>query len=399
MNIVKRIIRYGVISLALSFAAFLLYGVYVESPSEVRLQIADTPSKALSELLAIAEKGTPINPDPYAASTYQPDDVLFPAMVLIQQNYRWDAKQLLRVLARQGNADALFWMGELTYRSSPFSGGEGAEYFQQAAGLGNPYAALMLDKDSWECKKRMAPYCDAKWGKLGRKILRERAAQGDAKAGYALYLSMQYEKPGVGYLFNRDDYIAEGQGPFQVLLKAAKDGVKQHYYLPLRKLFRLYKFRSSLIPMIDSDVPLTEVEKATLFKVMEIAGNNNDIELIARIRWMPGGWPLAVGGWQLAAAGRNVDFIDYSRNLFAFEVYALMAVNNRTDAVRGYARALTFAEQDSRNIYYESRYENYLKDVDVPLLSDKEKAQAQVLAKQYLKTNAPIIYIDENNKL
>ena len=76
-----------------------------------------------------------------------------------------------------------------------------------------------------------------------------------------------------------------------------------------------------------------------------------------------------------------------------------MAVNNRADAVRGYARALTFAEQDSRNIYYESRYENYLKAVDVPLLSDKEKAQAQVLAKQYLKTNAPIIYIDENNKL
>ena len=52
-----------------------------------------------------------------------------------------------------------------------------------------------------------------------------------------------------------------------------------------------------------------------------------------------------------------------------------------------------------RNIYYESRYENYLKDVDVPLLSDKEKAQAQVLSKLYLKTNAPIIYIDENNKL
>jgi hypothetical protein len=56
----------------------------------------------------------------------------------------------------------------------------------------------MLDSDNYKCQDYMPKLCNAEWGELGREILRERAAQGDSKAGYALYRNLKYKKPGFG---------------------------------------------------------------------------------------------------------------------------------------------------------------------------------------------------------
>ena len=380
MKITKCVINYWIRLVALTIIGVFIFALYRQTPTERSFEIAAGPNEALAELLAIAEKGVPINPDPYASSTYQPDDVLYPAMALIQR--RGYAEDLLSELAEQGNVDAMFWLG-IVHNSGFYSG---SKYFLQAAELGNPYAALMLDKDNPSCKRN----CDAKWGELGRKILRERAAQGDAKAGYALYLNIQYQKPSLGYLFNRKEYEAKGQGPFQVLLKAAKDGIKQNYYKPLSTLLDLYTYRYALMPFNDNKVPLTKKEQAILFKVMEIAVNNNDIGVIAGLSSSP-------DGWRLNAADRVIDFVDETYRLFAYEAFSLMALKDRAYAIRGYARAITYQERykGMGTVFNIGIYEDMLEDANVSLLSKKEKAQARLLADQYLKNYAPILDVDE----
>ena len=227
MKIVKKTIKYILIPLCFAVIGFL---VYTKIPSEVNFYVAEGPTETLTELLEIAEKGVPINPDPYASSTYRPGDVLYDAMLVAQDGYTRDAADMMDALAAEDNVDAIFFAGMFIYSYGVYEGGGSDSYFLAAAKLGNPYAALMLDTNNPKCTDVMPKHCEAKWGELGRKILRARAAQGDAKAGYALFLNLEETQPRLsfGYLFD-SEYETKGQGPFQVLLKAAKDGIKQHY--------------------------------------------------------------------------------------------------------------------------------------------------------------------------
>ena len=380
-HIKKRIIKYGLILVALCFLGLLGNNIYVQSPSEVDLQLTEGPSKMLAEFVAIAEKGVPINPDPYAASTYRPDDVLYNAMHHVQIGYRYDAQDIFEKLAEQGNVDAMFWMGALLYRVGIGRRASGAGYFLKAAELGNPYAALMLD-DNYVCLKYMKGYCDAKWGEQGRKILRERAAQGDAKAGYALYLNLQYNKPSFAYYFNRDEYIAEGRGPFQVLIKAAKDGIKQHYYKPLNTLIRLSKYNAS---------KLTTKDKVALNKVLEIGIHNNDVRsVMSQYRH-----PELFGQPSTETIDRLLPFFPSNLKFFVNETYASMAHKNRAYAIRGYAQAIMYEESPVNDRDYIGSYVYRLGRQKVSLLSEKEKAQARVLADEYLKAYSPILTFDE----
>ena len=91
----KKVIRYGKILLILVVVGYIARIAYIKSPSEVWLQVAEGPNEVLAEFVAIAEKGVPINPDPYAASTYQPDDVLYDAVHRAQNGFTREAMELL----------------------------------------------------------------------------------------------------------------------------------------------------------------------------------------------------------------------------------------------------------------------------------------------------------------
>jgi len=387
-KIINKITLYILILPVLFIVLILGYAAYLSSPTEVRLQIADGPSASLRELVDIAEKGVEINNDPYASSTYSPENALYESMYLIQNGFREKAKNLLAVLANQGNIDAMFWMGELTYKKE---GNTGADFFQKAAELGNPYAALMLDEDNVKCQEYMATHCDNKWGESGEKILRKRAEEGDAKAGFALYLMLQLNDPSFGYLFD-SEYKSKGKGPFQVLLKAAKDGVKQNYYKPLLELVHLYQARRSLKPFNETKIPLTKIELDTLEKVIEIAVNNNDIGIIAEL-------PLATKKSYQRAMERIASFVDRTEFSFLYDYYAEMALEGVDYAIEGYAHAISYEERYLTAVQYKKIFESRLyvsNNKKLFDLTDEQKEQAKVLAKEYLKQKHPIIYIDEN---
>ena len=387
-KIINKITLYIIMSLVLFIVCVGGYVTYLSSPTEVRLQIADGPSASLRELVDIAEKGVAINNDPYASSTYSPENALYESMYLIQNGFREKAKNLLAVLANQGNIDAMFWMGELTYKKE---GNTGADFFQKAAELGNPYAALMLDEDNVKCQEYMATHCDNKWGELGEKILRKRAEEGDAKAGFALYLMLQLNDPSFGYFFD-SEYKSKGKGPFQVLLKAAKDGVKQNYYKPLLELVHLYQARRSLKPFNETKIPLTKIELDTLEKVIEIAVNNNDIGIMAEL-------PLATKKSYQRAMERIAPFVDRTEFSFLYDYYGAMALKDYTYAIQGYARSITYEERYLTSVQYKKIFESRLRAFNNKrsfYLTDEQKEQAKALAKEYLKQKHPIIYIDEN---
>jgi len=397
MKIVKNSIKYLLISLCFAVIGFL---VYKKTPSEVEFYVAEGPNEALIELLNIAERGVPINPDPYASSTYRPGDVLYDAMLVAQDGYTYDARDMMQVLAKEGNVDALFFTGMFTYSYGVDIGGRTASFFSAAAKLGNPYAALMLDTNNPKCTNVMPKYCEAKWGELGRKILRDRAAQGDAKAGYALYLNIQDKKPSFSYLFD-SEYESKGQGPFQVLLKAAKDGIKQHYYKPLGELLRLYNERTSLRPFTYDNIPLTKKERTIILKVAEIAINNNDIRFIM----VQEGFPERYGKQLASTVERIVDLVDFSTSYFSEKYLISRAKENRYFAVRGFAYAIASEKEreggdlpltsKGYGVYFDASLEN----AGIPHLSEQEKSAARVLAKQHLENYAPILYYDENTTL
>ncbi|QMV15839.1 SEL1-like repeat protein [Vibrio spartinae] len=207
----------GIVILAVGgFMAYLMI------PSGFQSRQAEGP-KVLTELLNMAEKSQPFNPDPYISSTYRPGDPLYEPVLAIQRE-RWDiAQKLLQPLVEQGNADAMYWLAHIS-GGSIYAGKEIARLFRKSAELGNPYAALRLDVSSEDCSLYLRGYCDPKWGKIGRKLLQERAEQGDKKAAYYL---LQYDE-------NSSEEV------HKKLEQLVTENAKNHYYQPLMRLIYDY---------------------------------------------------------------------------------------------------------------------------------------------------------------
>ncbi|XEV12138.1 hypothetical protein ACBZ90_00885 (plasmid) [Vibrio alginolyticus] len=139
MNIVKIIVKFVVFIVMMVGLGYFFLGLYSRLPSRTDIRLTERPTEVLAELSAMGDN-TPVNSDLYAASTYRPDHPLYPSILAIQE-HRWgDATDFLTPLAEQGNAEAMFWLGEITYSSNAFS--RGGQWFEKAAKLGNPYAAV-----------------------------------------------------------------------------------------------------------------------------------------------------------------------------------------------------------------------------------------------------------------
>ncbi|WNJ96837.1 hypothetical protein RND59_07115 [Vibrio ruber] len=202
---------------------------YLVIPSGFQSRQAEGP-KVLTELLNMAQESQSFNPDPYISSTYRPGDPLYEPLLYIQRHRQGKAEELLKPLVEQGNADAMYWLAQITYDDSYYSSGPAAKLFQKSAELGNPYAALRLDINDRECQMFMSGYCDQKWGELGRKLLQERAAQGDKKAEYYL---LQYDE-------NSSEEV------HKELERLVTENAKNHYYQPLMNIILNYSIQSYL---------------------------------------------------------------------------------------------------------------------------------------------------------
>lgn len=184
------------------------------------------------EFLYIIESYDIKSSPPYFFSTYRPEDELYEPVLAIQQERAYDAVDKLEELAAQDNADALYWLAEITYKSSAFSVQTGAELFKRSAELGNPYAALMLDDSNRECQKHMPSHCDKKWGELAKKLLIERENNGDLEASYTLI----------------PDFDAATREDYEKLVKLSYQGFEQGYLIPLHHfifLLKAYNFEST----------------------------------------------------------------------------------------------------------------------------------------------------------
>ncbi|KUI96951.1 hypothetical protein [Vibrio sp. MEBiC08052] len=250
MNINKKLIYKTLLTIAgvIILAAGGLMA-YLAIPSGFQSRQAEGP-KVLTELLKMAQESQPFNPDPYISSTYRPGDPLYEPLLYIQRHRQGKAEELLHPLVEQGNADAMYWLAQITYDDSYYSSGPAAKLFQKSAELGNPYAALRLDSNNRECQMFMSGYCDQKWGKLGRKLLQERAEKGDKKAEYYL---LQYDED-------------SSEEVHKELERLVTENAKNHYYQPLEKLLTDYfgnwhmPFLNTTIRGISNLIPLFSIK-------------------------------------------------------------------------------------------------------------------------------------------
>ncbi|MDA0149891.1 hypothetical protein [Vibrio sp. LaRot3] len=221
----------------------------------------------LKHTVKIVDEADTKHSSPYFYSTYSPEDELYEPVLAIQQERAYDAVDKLEELAAQDNADALYWLAIITYKSSAFSEQTGAELFERSAKLGNPYAALMLDENNYECKTSMPSHCDKKWGVLAKELLIEREKNGDLEALYSL-IPKQLDKA------SKQDH--------EKLDKLAYEGFNQGYLLPLYTLVFIYQtFDSDSDP--DSVYSLTEEERAILNQLVLIMANRHHLASVYNV--------------------------------------------------------------------------------------------------------------------
>ena len=343
------------------------YYTYVKFPSFTDYELTQPPAERLRELTSFINTEKPTNPNLYAASTFQPDDPLYDAIVAIQQD-RWDeAAQLLEPLVEQGNADAMFWLGDITYRSSAFLGWNGAELFKRSAELGNPYSAIKLSPEfnSYQCKMRMRSYCDKKWGKAGLDILQERAATGDVKAAYAYLFYTRFDRTNFDY--------------FNQFLEIVEDGIKENYYRPLRQLVFMYQTREHLSPYNRDVIALTTQDRKVLANLLMVAALNNDIVSIDLLNEKFKDVIPSMAKFDRLVE-QNLPLVDNARYFITYD-YFLRQFNksnkDREFLIRGYAYATLYDDYEGGISFHNRQvYEMILKDSGIETLNEQEKSKA-----------------------
>ncbi|ASA55651.1 hypothetical protein [Vibrio gazogenes] len=376
MNINKKLIYktllaiIGVIILAVGgFMAYLMI------PSGFQSRQAEGP-KVLTELLKMAEESQPFNPDPYISSTYRPGDPLYEPVLAIQRD-RWDiAQKLLQPLVEQGNADAMYWLAQITYDDSYYSSGPAAKLFQKSAELGNPYAALRLDSKNLECQMFMSGYCDQKWGELGRKLLQERAAQGDKKAEYYL---LQYDE-------NSSEEV------HKELERLVTENAKNHYYQPLMRLIYDY-YDGRYLSFFNRGTPPNEEQKKILVTISKIPANNNFTPAINKVLYtdrdlLDKAYISRVIDKCLTLNSQQYSCMEYLSNS-----------NDRNKIIEGaaYAYATDITKNKTEKENELGLFEFMLDKHNIKSLTDEEVEKAHKIAKLILKNMTPVIYIDEMN--
>ncbi|MCQ9087124.1 SEL1-like repeat protein [Vibrio alginolyticus] len=385
MNIVKQIIKYMLIMVVMVGLGYLIRGIYLNFPSGTDVRLSEGPTEVLAELSAMGDE-TPINPDLYAASTYRPEHPLYQAILAVQQKHWFKAQRLLKPFVDKGNAEAMFWYGELTYSSNAFS--RGGQWFEKAAKLGNPYAAMKLAPQyniSIDCQYWLGTYCDEQWGVKGLNILKERADKGDVKAAYAYLYYTQFEDNSLEYL--------------DKLVAVVKAGVKQHYYRPLRHLVRRYTHRRNLSPFKRYDlIPLSQEEKLILTNVLMIAVNNNDLPSLNLMNEeeSTGIKPALPVYNQAVHRMLPISYLQSSPLFFDYFAYEAKRNVLRKVVIEGYAYALILGSySEEYGDRFPRIYQGKLEERHVSPLSDKEKEMGEQLFEQYKKQYSPIVYIDE----
>lgn len=163
--------------------------------------------------------------DPYISSMYKPGDLLYQP-ILDFQNGRLDkAIPKLKSLSEDGNADAMFWYADFLTKSSVQTKHDGYLWFEKAAKLGNPYAAMVLIPTSRICKDYFKELCSDHWQDTAKSLLEKRAESGDLRAKYYL------EKP----------INPHTKADFEKMLALVDESAKMNFFIPTLDMLKFYE--------------------------------------------------------------------------------------------------------------------------------------------------------------
>jgi hypothetical protein len=365
-------------------SAFL---TFMNWPSGVDYELAKTPVSKLAELESFINENKDLEKDVYLSNAYEPREELYGALLAIQQDKTKQAVDILTPLAEQGDSDAMFWLGEITYSSSIFS--NGGEWFVKAAQLGNPYAAIKLSPEfniSYDCERWLSTYCDEKWGSIALRLLNDKAKKGDVKAEYAALYYTRFS--------NRDaDY-------FDSFIQVVEKGMEHNYFTPLRNLVYMYQTRTSLSPFNNDVIPLNKMEKELLARLLFIGANNNDLPSINLINERYLNFLPEQKAFDQVVQ-QNLPLIDSNYAFIAFDYFIReykQTTNNRLSLVKGYAYALLFDKYiGDLGPYgtYRGIYESEVSDNNIGSLTPEEIESATTIFESISRASKPSIFIDE----
>lgn len=306
----------------------------------------------------------------YISSTYKPSDKLYKPVLAIQRN-RWDiAKPLLEELVKENNPDAMYWLANIS-GGSIFSGEKMADLFERSAKLGNPYAALRLNKGAEDCDTYLSGYCSEEWGKEAKKILKDRENKGDYKAEY--YLSLLNGN-------NYDDVL-------DLVLKNAQ----HHYYHPLGYFLRYdYRLKPELRKklykiMIDNYfVPAADVMYFNLSKdSFEYEFYKHQLEKIS----------YSYDSW-LSISAINSEFFDKTHKRVFIKK---MIISDMLNEMKKKSKYLDHGfEKVNMDIdYLVDYYNSMLSRYKLSIISNDEMIDMKSKALKILNNKKDMVYIDE----
>ncbi|OEE66326.1 hypothetical protein A1OO_11100 [Enterovibrio norvegicus FF-33] len=204
-------------------SALLLAGCLAEKEPTFREMLQHGP-KVLSYYSNTKTPKT--NQDnPYISSIYKPGDLLYQP-ILDFQNGRLDkALPKLKSLSEGGNTDAMFWYADFLTKSSVKTRQDGYQWFEKAAKLGNPYAAMVLIPTSRTCRDYFMELCSEHWKDIAKSLLEKRAEGGDLRAKYYL------EKP----------INPQTKADFEKMLSLVDESAKMNFFIPTLDMLKFYE--------------------------------------------------------------------------------------------------------------------------------------------------------------
>ncbi len=339
-------------------------------PSEEQQLENEYGALAYTELLTLGKASTP-NPDVYAASQITPDNPLFEGVLALQREQYGDAWEALKPLAEAGDPDAMFWFAETINGSSIIASRNAGIWFDKAAQLGNPYAALQLMPRTSNCEHAGIglSICREKWIGKASAMFAERAKSGAPMSVF--YDAISYSMWG-----DATDYHTK----IKLVTKAAKGG----YYAPLyRAIYRIEKYEN-----------ITPEKRQAIVDLLTLAANNNFIPAMVRVFYK---YPETLDEKHKIQLLENTTKLGSQGAFISIRQFYIESAKSDNDSNKAIIKAYKYVfvgdklfSSDTINLM-----DYILNHYGVDDITDAEKQQARVAADKFISEMTPVIYIDE----
>lgn len=381
MQKLKNILKWVGIAIGLVLIIFIVIVGYKLIPTKAERLDSKNGPLGYIELLELAKTSKP-NPDLYFSSQIKPDNPVFNGAIAFQRKLLDVAEKELLPLAEAGNAEAMFWYGQTTYRYNMLFSVAAGQWFKDSAKSGNLLASYkLMEPWSSDCERYLSDVCSEDWWDNSMQIAKQQSEQGDP---VARYFWRHYNNK----FRSADDY----QEHINTVTEAAKSG----YFAPL--FWELRKFWN--------DKDISEEKVKAIAELLLYAANNNFVPAIGKLPEESLKKYLTQEQMQYFENLRAKMGVESSAWWISYSSYEEIVNSKDSFDQELLVKAYKYAYIEDKLFNYRDQFKpnrevdsllRRLNENNIPPLNKQEQQHAEALADEFISNMTPVFYLDGLN--